>query len=222
MNNPFKPEPTPENMKELKEYYNSRFLERPIREKDRFYSWIIKISRVNQNASVLDVGCGLGLLLRETENLSQNLFGVDISEVAIKKAVANGINAQFVVAEGENLPFPSGYFDFVFNLGSLEHFLKPETSLSEMARILKTDGTCVIMLPNSFYSGHIWRVVRTGLGPTHHQALERFATLNEWRILIESNGFVVEKVKKYNKFKLWKTLLPFNLAYAFIYFCRKK
>jgi len=106
-------------------------------------------------------------------------------------------------------------------LGNLEHFLDPAAGARELARVLAPEGRGVIMLPNAYYSGDLWRVIRTGRGPDHHQAIDRFATCEEWRDLLESAGLRVEAVERWDKGKLWKRLLfPFHLAYHFVYLVR--
>jgi SAM-dependent methyltransferase len=141
---------------------------------------------------------------------------VDISFRALQE-----VSGPAVVAYGEALPFRDGVFSCVTNLGSLEHFLDPLSAVREMARVMAPGGKALILVPNSFYSGDIWRVIRTGLGPDHHQDPQRFATAGEWRCLLEEGGLPVEKVMRYNKFKWWKDLLPFHLAYAFLFRCRR-
>lgn len=74
-----------------------------------------------------------------------------------------------------------------------------------------------MLLPNAYYSGDLWRVIRTGRGPDHHQAIDRFATCEEWRDLLVAAGLRVERVERWDKGKLWKRLLPFHLAYHFLY-----
>ena len=76
-----------------------------------------------------------------------------------------------------------------------------------------------MLLPNSFYSGDIWRVIRFGYGPDHHQPSERFGTIHEWRDFLEASGLKVQEIRPYNRFKWWKRLLPRNLAYHFLYRC---
>ena len=124
-----------------------------------------------------------------------------------------------VQAFGESLPFVDGAFRYVTSLGSLEHYLDPLAGVRELARVLAPDGTCAVMVPNSFYSGDIWRVIRTGEGPDHHQDPQRFASRSEWAALLETGGLRVRDVRRYDKFKWWKSLLPFNLAYCFVYLC---
>jgi predicted SAM-dependent methyltransferase len=127
-------------------------------------------------------------------------------------------------------------------LGSLEHFSNPSVGLQEIYRILKPAGKAAIFLPNSYYLIDIIRnVICKGYGPSHNQPLERFATINEWKDLIQSTGLRTIKIAKYNilfpkSSEDWKymkakpkrlvasllsPLIPFNLSYSFLYICEK-
>jgi len=179
-------------------------------ESERFYTWALGILGDRERGRLLDVGCGSGGFLRVAGGV-----GVDVSLRALQP-----VSGPAVVAYGEALPFRDGSFSRVTCLGSLEHFLDPLAAVREMARVMSPGGKALVMVPNSFYSGDIWRVIRTGFGPDHHQDPQRFATAGEWRWLLEEGGLRVEKVMRYNKFKRWKALLPFHLSYGFLFLCR--
>jgi ubiquinone/menaquinone biosynthesis C-methylase UbiE len=216
--------------REVRAAYNARHATAIIRDRDRFYRMAAARalqhlgSRPPGGARALDVGCGGGYFLREIASAAPGAFrsisGLEISDVALKEARRTAPGAGLVLGQGERLPFPDRTFDIVACLGNLEHFLDPEAGARELARVTRIDGRVWILLPNSYYSGDLWRVLRTGYGPNHHQILERFATVNEWRDLLESNGLQVEEVTPYNRFKWWKRLLPRNLAYHFLYRAR--
>ena len=87
---------------------------------------------------------------------------------------------------------------------------------------LRPAGEAWLLLPNSYYSGDIWRVIRTGYGPDHHQPVERFGTINEWRDFLGQNGLQVGGIDPYNRFKWWKRLLPRGLAYHFLFRCGRE
>jgi SAM-dependent methyltransferase len=129
--------------------------------------------------------------------------------------------ARLVLGDGERLPFRDGAFPFVTHLGNLEHFLDPDLGAREVARMLPLGGRAAFLLPNAYYTGDIWRVIRTGYGPDHRQSIDRFATAGEWRDLLEAAGLRVRRALAYNKFKWWKRLFPFHLAYHFLFVCER-
>jgi len=147
--------------------------------------------------------------------------GLEISDVALREARQVSPRAWLVLGQGERLPFPAAAFDLVACLGNLEHFLDPAAGVREIARVLSPAGEAWFLLPNSYYSGDLWRVIRFGYGPNHHQPIERLATRNEWRDFLVEGGLHILQDFPYNRFKWWKRLLPGNLAYHFFFRCRK-
>jgi len=216
---------------EVRAAYNSKHADCMIRDQDRFYRMVARhvLEYLDPErfgrARCLDVGCGGGYFLREIARLRSDdfraLHGIEVSDVALREARKQAPSAGLILAQGERLPYPDTTFDVVVCLGNLEHFIDPHAGARELARVCRPDGRVWILLPNSFYSGDIWRVIFTGYGPNHHQILDRFATINEWRDLLERNGLRVEEVMPYNRFKWWKRLLPRNLAYHFLYRARR-
>lgn len=207
-----------ESFPALRASYNRRHEWGFLRDHDRFYRAVARQMRTGHGDRVLDSGCGGGYLLRELPGC--RCFGIDISDVAIAQARRVAPRASLSIAAGERLPFRDSFFDQAVCLGNLEHFLDPAAGVRELARVTRAGGRVWVMLPNSYYSGDLWRVIRFGYGPDHHQPVERFATIHEWRDLLASNGLEVERIRPYNRFKWWKRLLPKNLAYHFLYECR--
>lgn len=205
---------------ELREAYNRRHRVGFLRDRQRFYRFVARRMAPGRGEMILDSGCGGGYLLAELRDC--RCFGIDISDVAIAEARRAAPAALLALAQGERLPFAGGVFDQVVCLGNLEHFLDPATGARELARVSRPGGRIWILLPNSYYSGDLWRVIRTGYGPDHHQPVERFGTLNEWRDFLEANDLSVVRVTPYNRFKWWKRLLPRVLAYHFLFECAPK
>ncbi len=219
------------NLKELKISYDNLYKREVLRESPDFYRWVIDILSPEPGKTLLDIACGAGYLLKEVENLNLIIAGLDISEVALRIAKGNTSINNLICGVGEALPFKSETFDYLTNLGSLEHFLDPEKGVKEMARVLKNNGKCIIFVPNSYFLMTIINVWKTGsTGRKTSQELDRWATKNEWISILEDNGLKVEKIFKYNyktpkdslKYKIIRPFIPFNLSYAFLFVCRKK
>ncbi len=95
--------------------------------------------------SVLDVGCGDGLLLAMLKEKGIRGEGVDFSEEAVRKCATKGVTA---VRHDLNqpLPFPDGAFDWVVALDVLEHQHEPLFLLKEMARVSRKN--VIVGVPN--------------------------------------------------------------------------
>lgn len=212
---------------DLRDHYNTRYSTNPIKDPGRFYAWIIKLLATKDGKKLLDVACGGGHLLRYAEAKHLLCYGIDLSDVAIQIAKKNVHNSVLIVGDGENMPWPEGFFDYITNLGSLEHFLHPDAGVREMRRVLANDGIACVMLPNSYYLFDILHALRTGYGVSHQQELERFAAVNDWRDLLENNGLRVKRIIKYNGFSfsrkrtLAKPFIPLRLSYSFVFMCQR-
>ena len=108
-------------------------------------------SKKAKNKIVLDYGCGTGSATQKIALLNPSkLFGVDISEVSINKAIENAkkLNLQidYTVDNCEKTKFKPDTFDLVFGSGILHH-LNLEKSVSEIKRILKNKGEMVFLEP---------------------------------------------------------------------------
>ncbi|MGQ9617987.1 MAG: class I SAM-dependent methyltransferase [Candidatus Aminicenantia bacterium] len=220
------------DLKELKNSYDNLYSNQVLKESQKYYRWIVKVLSPQQGGKkLLDVACGAGFFLKELTNLPIFSVGFDISEIALKKARENSFCYKLICGAGEFLPFKNESFDYVVNLGSLEHFLEPDKGVREMVRVLKKDGKCLVFVPNSYFLMTILNVWRTGsTGRETPQPIDRWATKKEWIDLLEKNGLNVEKVLKHNystpkdplKYRLLRPFIPLNLSYSFLFVCSKK
>jgi len=202
---------------ELRAAYNAVYAGAEYGEREALYRRVLALLGPPEPGElVVDVGCGAGPFLAFAEARGLRAAGLDLSDAALGKARARGLG-RLALGQGERLPLATGGVRRLVCLGNLEHFLDPEAGARELRRVLAPGGRAVVMLPNAYYSGDLWRVVRTGRGPDHHQAIDRFATCEEWRELLEGAGLQVASVHRWDKGKLWKRLLPFHLAYHFVY-----
>ncbi|MDU9693994.1 class I SAM-dependent methyltransferase [Priestia aryabhattai] len=99
---------------------------------------------VNQNAVILDYGCGYGRSLVELKNMGyKNLHGVDFSKEMIKRAILNSEEINYQVVTSGKLPYPTNYFDSVLLFAVLTCLHSDEEQnkiLNELKRVLKPNG----------------------------------------------------------------------------------
>ncbi|MCR4344593.1 MAG: class I SAM-dependent methyltransferase [Candidatus Scalindua sp.] len=143
---------------------------------------------------ILDIGCGNGWQIAPCIKGNQ-VYGLDISEANIEKAVAKGIKAQ--VHDVEDLfPFEDDFFDTVVCSEILEHLFFPEKVLREIYRVLKTSGRLIVTVPNLYcFQNRLSILVGKGCKfveyPMNRQHIRSFSLDGMSRILKEA-GFKTE------------------------------
>ena len=104
---------------------------------------VVRAAEVRRGQSVLDVGCGTGVVAREAARAAGDagsVTGLDRNEgmLAVAKRLAPHIDWRRGLAE--ELPFADGSFDRVFNQFSLMFFDDRTAALREMRRVMKPGG----------------------------------------------------------------------------------
>lgn len=112
-------------------------------------------------ATILDVGCGPGMMAKYSVEKGFEFYGIDISEKMIEECINNfgqENSTHFSVGKLQKLEFPDAFFDVVLCMGALEYVPKDEIeeSLAEMIRVLKPNGQIIMSLmnKNSFFAWH--------------------------------------------------------------------
>lgn len=93
---------------------------------------------------VLDVACGSGTAALAAARRYCEVAGIDyvpgLIERARKRAEADGLDAEFRVADAQELPFPDDYFDVVISVYGVQFAPNQEKAASEMLRVCRPGG----------------------------------------------------------------------------------
>lgn len=218
--------------RDIQTEYDRIFQTEPIRDDDRGYRWHARqlLKAKNNPRSILDLACGGGFFLKELLDSSAGgeirTTGIDLSNEALELARKHCPSAQWILGVGEALPFRAGTFDAITCLGSLEHFLDVGEAIREMKRVSNPEAVFYILVPNLFWYKDLAAVLFTGGRKSRNQTHERFATLEEWKELLQNGGLRVERTLKYNgiakaslKQRLKDLLIPLRFSYHFVFIC---
>ena len=113
-------------------------------------------------ASLLDVGCGEGVLVHEWAKAlaPARVVGIDLEEPSIQAGWAQrqAPNLEYRIMLAENLPFADGEFDAATAIEVLEHVPDPAHTVAEMARVAQRH--LLVSVPRE----PLWRGLNLGRG----------------------------------------------------------
>ena len=108
---------------------------------------------------LLEVGCGLGIDLRQFALGGARVVGLDLSANSVALARQHfrtfDTDGQFVNSDSELLPFADKSFDVVYSFGVLHHTPDTQAAIDDCWRVLKPGGRFIVML----YNRRSWAVV---------------------------------------------------------------
>jgi ubiquinone/menaquinone biosynthesis C-methylase UbiE len=114
--------------------------------------WTIEMMNIQPHSSILDIGCGGGMTIKEMARLATGGFvaGVDYSEIMVRQALRRNSAAvkaeRVAVKSGDisNLPFEDAVFDLACAIESFNYWPEPVAGLKEVYRVLKDGGLVAI------------------------------------------------------------------------------
>jgi ubiquinone/menaquinone biosynthesis C-methylase UbiE len=117
--------------------------------------FLLRLARPGQ--SVLEIGCGTGLMALALARGGRRVTGIDVSRVALERARsrAPGMRElEFTLVSGVNLPYTDALFDCAYSIEVVEHLHEhdAQTHFTEVRRILRPGGRYWFMTPNALAS----------------------------------------------------------------------
>jgi 2-polyprenyl-3-methyl-5-hydroxy-6-metoxy-1,4-benzoquinol methylase len=145
--------------------------------------------------SVLDVGCGEGVLVEKwARRISGRVVGIDLDDPLLHAEWAKRQvpNLEYRVMKAENLPFADGEFEVATAIEVLEHVPDPEHTVSEMARCAR-GGHVLVSVPRE----PMWRGLNMARGAYLKDLGNTPGHLNHWSrkafvALLSQHGTVEE------------------------------
>jgi ubiquinone/menaquinone biosynthesis C-methylase UbiE len=103
-----------------------------------------------KNKTVLDIACGDGYGSNLMASLAEKVFGVDISEEAVKHAQQKykASNIEFKQGSASKIPLLDNSVDVAVSFETIEHHELHKEMLEELKRVLKPDGILLISCPD--------------------------------------------------------------------------
>ena len=116
-----------------------------------------------ENLSVLDVGCGGGILSEPLCRMGGMVTGIDVTEklinVANLHAQQGGLSIDYRHTSAETLAENGEQFDVVICSEVIEHVPNPQSLVSTLSKVLKPNGILFISTINRTYKSYALAIV---------------------------------------------------------------
>ncbi len=111
----------------------------------------IEFLEIKDDDKILELGHGnCGHLNKILEIGNVKYFGLEISETMFNEAQKNNLNnlAEFQLYSGEKIPYSDDFFDKIFTVNTIYFWKEPLKILTEIERVLKSNGVCILTYAN--------------------------------------------------------------------------
>lgn len=139
----------------------------------------------------LEIGYAYGYVLGVLKDLGYEIYGLDISKYAIKKAKVRLPQGNFVVQDiQKGIPFKTK-FDFIVCMEVLEHLRNPEIAIKNCYEALNLNGIFLASTPNKkFWRRYIPLLPSIEIDETHVNV----RTAGEWKRCFSAHKWRMLKV----------------------------
>jgi SAM-dependent methyltransferase len=111
-----------------------------------------EIERRASKGTLLDVGCGYGFFLSAARERGWDVFGTELSDIAIRYASEELAIGRIVCSDLSPDLFDGHRFDAINLTNVLEHVPSPTSTLMTCREMLKPGGIIAIRVPNMVFS----------------------------------------------------------------------
>lgn len=176
--------------------------------------------------SVLDVGCGGGLISEPISRMGCKVLAIDAGNenihVAKKHAEDSNIQINYQCTSAETLALSGQTFDVVLALEIVEHVLDLKQFLLSLTKLTKREGILIISTLNRTTKSFIYGILGAEYVmrwlPRGTHRWDRFVKPSELNSLLELRGFYAEDMigLKFNTFKFdWELSSEVSVNYMF-------
>ena len=187
-------------------YWDRRWSQ-SVEDADKFEDLTIYPIRYAENVvkqkkgKILEIGCGLGRLVKHYSNLGREVVGIERSKVAVDKIQAKSPNLAVYTGDALKLEFDDNSFEIILAFGVYHNFESGlEMGIREVARILKPEGHFVIsMRPQNFemiLNEWYWRWRNKGARGAKKHFHKMVVREKEFRNILQKYGLLTEFVYK--------------------------
>ena len=130
---------------------------------------LVRRTYKNPGRKILDLCCGTGDLSRQIHKSGAELFSLDFSFNMLRKGIDKGwLSGTNIASDAARLPFKDKSFDFLTIAFGIRNIPDVDMFLSESLRVLKPDGSLLILeltRPDNRFIFFIYRLYLTKIIP---------------------------------------------------------
>lgn len=152
--------------------------------------------------TVLDLGCGGGVLSEGMAKAGALVTGLDVEVDAIKAATlhaeAEGLSIQYVCQPVEQYTHDKGLFDVITCMEMLEHVADPQQIIHHAARLLKPDGWLFLSTINRTIKAYASVIIAAeyvlNIIPRQTHDYDKLIKPSELAAMVRAEGFETESI----------------------------
>ena len=112
-----------------------------------------KISNLDTNGKIVEIGSGTGYQLSLLKNIFKRPIGLDLANSNLSTMRVNNV----IDYDGYNIPFKNEEVDYIFSSNTLEHIPHLDEFEQEMKRVINAKGYCIHIVPTATW--RFWAVM---------------------------------------------------------------
>ncbi len=125
--------------------------------KKKIFTSKLKVKRIGKfinstQKQFLDVGCSIGATVAAADQLGYNAMGIDLDEVALKKANELFGECEFQAITTQDLLSTGRKYDVIYCAEVIEHVPDPHDFMQSLVDLLNPDGVLYLTTPDA---GHV-------------------------------------------------------------------
>lgn len=196
----------------------------PLQAQEKLIEKLAKLIEIKPQTAILDVGCGMGgTSVYLAKNYNVRISGITLSTTQLKIAreLANKNNVShinFTIEDAHSLEsFQNNTFDVVWSLESCEQFHDKKLFIQQAYRVLKPGGQLLLATWCSDKEIYENKSAKKYKKLCKVFDLPYMPTMNYYKSLLESQGFLLEYVEDWSKHveKSWS--IGLNLMHRYHY-----
>ncbi len=146
---------------------------------------MITPAKIQKGDRVLDIGCGIGILVQQFHKLGYRAFGIDINKAALSNSLCRSYCS--LVSKTAQLDYPNNYFDLIVSREVLEHI--PVEEIDDCIKEWDRVGKGVMV--------HLIAVTEHGKSATDDPTHVNVQPKQWWIQKFESHGYeVIQKPRR--------------------------